>query len=100
MVRAVKNDVYGKSLTFVVFVYCLCAHERILVLGVHREVLSIFVHVHMAFLLLVVFSFLMCLMMGNVLETKGTGELMDKQTDEGTHRELTGNPSRYPAGKP
>ena len=34
MVRALENDVCGKSLTFVVFVYCLYTNERIPVLAV------------------------------------------------------------------
>ena len=35
--RAVKNDVDGKSLTFVGCVYCLYTNERTLVLVVHRK---------------------------------------------------------------
>ena len=54
----------------------------------------------MGFLPLAVISFLMCLMMGNVLETKGTGDLMDKQTDGGTHREQTGKTGGIPPGTP
>ena len=100
VVGAVKNDIDDKSLTFVVFVYCLYTNEKTLVLAVHRKVLSIFVPVHMGFLLLAVISFLMCLMMGNVLETKGTRDLMDEQTDGGTHSERTGKTGGIPPGTP
>ena len=54
----------------------------------------------MGFLPLAVISFLTCLMIGNVLETKGTGDLMDKQTDGGTHRERTGKTGGIPPGTP
>lgn len=60
MVRALENDVCGKSLTFVVFVYCLYTNERIPVLAVPWKFLSIFVPVHMDFLPFAVISFLKC----------------------------------------
>lgn len=47
-----------------------------------------------------VISFLKCLMIGNVLETKETHDLMDEQTDGGTHRERTGHTGGIPLGTP